>query len=527
MTNNTMRVAVCGAGPAGLVTASILSREAPSGTFEIDVFERQDRERDQGAGWDIDARGQAILRRAGVDPSIISREGSDMVRMFHASAEESEGKQPWLAIGKPSYLAFLGGDDPETNRHLLREELLKAVDGQPNPVSVRFSCGISAVHASADDKTETVELIGEDGSCLGEYDLVIDASGIHSPLRQALFADSAAGTLLEQSFTGFTILHGAIEAPEASVDPLLVKRLGEGTMVTFGPHTSGRGGRSFSLQRFGAAHSDQRCSFAWAHRSQGQEDQPPRAQTLSAELGLDPARTFFSTDHDPEGFATVKQFIKGEMGAKWDPMYHRCVDALSSIAIRQQHMLPAAPRSTAAATSLPVVCIGDALHAVPAYTGKGGNTALADSADIATSLLAYAAATVAAPACPVPVPTLPELLRRDERRFLARVADEAGTRELPTRRRMEWMWGKGGFDPAAHCTVGAFATCGGDWDEEGYGWTWEKRAAVLFVGAFTWLNALEGFGMGKGAAGKRALADGSKVAAGAHQAGRRLAAAAP
>jgi len=61
-------------GPAGLSIAGILAREAP-GRFDIHVFERDSRERDQGSGWDIDARGRRTLSRAGLDPKTISRPG--------------------------------------------------------------------------------------------------------------------------------------------------------------------------------------------------------------------------------------------------------------------------------------------------------------------------------------------------------------------------------------------------------------------------------------------------------------------
>ena len=65
-----MRLAVCGAGPAGLVVAGILSRAKnadASPLFTIDVFERDLLARGQGAGWDIDENAQKIFERAGLE----------------------------------------------------------------------------------------------------------------------------------------------------------------------------------------------------------------------------------------------------------------------------------------------------------------------------------------------------------------------------------------------------------------------------------------------------------------------------
>lgn len=531
-TSASMRVAICGAGPAGLATASILAREAAAGTFTIDVFERQDRERDQGAGWDIDVRGQKILRRAGIDPKKISRPGSDMVRMFHSSGEEKEDKQPWMAIGNPSYLQWLGGDEPETNRHLLREELLKAVSEKKveNEVRVHFDCGVATVDRDGAADDGKIRLAAEDGSLLGEYDLIIDASGIHSSLRQTIFPNDSVH---EQSFTGFTILHGMIESPEASLNPLLVRRLGEGTMLAQGAHSTGQGGRMMGLQRFGAEKDDKRCTFTWMHHTEMKNEatgivpgagiqRQPQSQSLSAELGLDSKRTWFSPKHDPVGFEKIKAFIKGDMGREWDSMYHQTVDSLSSIAIRPQFMLPTDPTtaSSSASASAPLICIGDALHAVPAYTGKGGNTALADAADLATSLLAHVG-TVDTPTptpTPKPVPTtpnLPELLRREEQKYLARVREEAAPREEAARDRLEWIWAKEGFTPERDWTVGAMLTCGGDRDDEGYGWTWEKRGVTFVMKLLKLANALEGYGMGKAVTKKTAAAAAASRGAGA------------
>ena len=64
----TMRVGICGAGPAGLTLAAILSREAEAGAIELKVFERGVAQRDQGSGWDMSKAALEALSRAGPRP---------------------------------------------------------------------------------------------------------------------------------------------------------------------------------------------------------------------------------------------------------------------------------------------------------------------------------------------------------------------------------------------------------------------------------------------------------------------------
>ena len=76
----TMRVGICGAGPAGLTLAAILSREAEAGAIELKVFERGVAQRDQGSGWDLSeaaleahlALAEVLLVTEGPDAEIAS-----------------------------------------------------------------------------------------------------------------------------------------------------------------------------------------------------------------------------------------------------------------------------------------------------------------------------------------------------------------------------------------------------------------------------------------------------------------------
>ena len=131
----TMRVGICGAGPAGLTLAAILSREAEAGAFEVRVFERGEAQRDQGSGWDMSKAALEALARAGVDPSTVQRPGSDTMRFYRTG-----GSRPDVCLRLPSYLKRWGvkkedvGLDQmnlETERNLIIGGLMGCGDAPP------------------------------------------------------------------------------------------------------------------------------------------------------------------------------------------------------------------------------------------------------------------------------------------------------------------------------------------------------------------------------------------------------------
>ena len=80
----TMRVGICGAGPAGLTLAAILSREAQAGAFDLKLFERGEAQRDQGSGWDMRMPHWRFFEGR-VDPTRFSA-GSDTMRFYRTVA---------------------------------------------------------------------------------------------------------------------------------------------------------------------------------------------------------------------------------------------------------------------------------------------------------------------------------------------------------------------------------------------------------------------------------------------------------
>jgi len=362
------RVAVVGAGPSGLTFASILSREA-QGELSVDVFERDSRERDQGAGWDVDHAGQAALRRAGVDLARISREGSDTFRVFRVGQPE-----PLLVPGLPGVIKRVSHrfwpPCPETNRHAMREGLLNALDSRS--ASVHF--GRAAADLRLVESTGQAELLDRTGRSMGCYDLVVDAGGVASPLRRCRVAEPPD---MEQHYTGITMLYGVIPDPESVCTPTHLRQLGQGTLSLLGPLRNGNGTVVF-LQRFGARAEDRRATI-------GIMFQRDHIGDLADELGL-ARHSRVLTDAEPHELRRVQGWIKEQLSDQWRDL-HKVVDSSVSLSVRPILCFPFAP--TLRHGNLPLVCIGDALHALPSYTGSSGNLALVDAAALATALCEF------------------------------------------------------------------------------------------------------------------------------------------
>lgn len=379
-----MRLAVCGAGPAGLVVAGILSRATrtdASPLFNIDVFERDLLARGQGAGWDIDENAQKIFERAGLDWCSIVREGSDTWRIFRVGDDHTDA-EPVAMLTPPNIMKRLGAAEnkPESNRAAMREGLLNALSDN---VAVHF--GVRILGAEATEGNNCITLHGKEGRGgvereLGTYDLCIDASGMFSPLRALRFPNEGG---VAQYYNGLTLVCGIINDPEdEQIDPQLVRMLGEGTIEVVGEQASGDGGFVFLLQRYGAGPGDRRAKFQGgfvAHRP-GQ---------VAERIGLDKSipRAHISSDEHPEAVQACKHFLHTAMGDRWPRMYHDLVETLEPMQIFDLHQCPADAPLATEDSDLRLVSIGDALHGMSPTSGSGGNLAVSDAGDLATFLV--------------------------------------------------------------------------------------------------------------------------------------------
>ena len=372
----TMRVGICGAGPAGLTLAAILSREAEAGAIELKVFERGVAQRDQGSGWDMSKAALEALSRAGVEPSTVQRPGSDTMRFYRTG-----GSRPDVCLRLPSYLKRWGvkkedvGLDQmnlETERNLIIGGLIAQLGSE---VVVQHNTNVCAARR----KGNGVELLGANQEPLGDFDLVVDASGVHSHIRGARFTHSA-----DAFYTGVCLLQGVLRSPEDSLAPEIVSRLGEGSFGIFGPTPSGEGVIELFIQRYGAAHDNK---VANVNINVPCDD--PNA--LAARVGLSGVHGVSS---DPEQLEAVKRYYKQSLAhPDWPQCYRELFDAIEAVRLLPVFMHPMAELVIGehgvvdGSDSLCFVGVGDALHALPPWSGTSGNFAMQDSADLATALL--------------------------------------------------------------------------------------------------------------------------------------------
>lgn len=336
--------------------------------FHVDVFERDSRERDQGAGWDINQDAQRTFARAGLDWRTIVREGSDTWRIFRVG---DEAGLPKLVVTPPEIVKWWTGEgQPESNRHAMREGLLAAMG---RGVTVHFDRAVGGMEVDADG---TARLHGKGGDALGTFDLVVDSSGVGSPLRKHRVVEDGTN----QYYIGLTMVNGIVQDPEASLDPRLVRMLGQGTVEIVGDRADGEGGFMIMMQRYGHSPSDRRAKlqtfFVRERRNQ-------LAEELS--LGRIPYSHISKTEH-PEAFGRVTRLLKAHMGARWPRMYHDAVDALEPVQVWDLHQFPHSARLVADG-ALPLLLLGDALHCMSPTSGSGGNLAVKDADDAATYLI--------------------------------------------------------------------------------------------------------------------------------------------
>ena len=360
-TRASPRIGVVGAGVGGLTLATILSRKLPHA--RLTVLERASSDRDEGYGLDLDEFGQLALINAGVYDSYwdVSRPRSDLMRMFPLRGDE------------PLINKWARYTEAESNRAGIRKLLLDAITSRGN-AQVVHDCQVDGVRLTG--TPGTAELVTACGEALGEFELVVDAGGLYSPLR-SLRVEDAVGV----HFTGRSLIHGVIDDPEAA-DPELARRIGEGTASAMGR------GYGLTVQRFGCAPEDRRAAFFYFA--------PVRAADgeLEAEMGLSKATSRASGTRQAAPDAAnggdlgkVQRWLHDDMGDRFDPAWHSAVDGLSSAVVRgiyshgEESSLREEPNGE---PRLPLVCCGDALRNIG--LGGGGNLALQDALEMAEAL---------------------------------------------------------------------------------------------------------------------------------------------
>eukprot|EP00427_Karlodinium_veneficum_P011166 CAMPEP_0169085216 /NCGR_PEP_ID=MMETSP1015-20121227/13037_1 /TAXON_ID=342587 /ORGANISM="Karlodinium micrum, Strain CCMP2283" /LENGTH=478 /DNA_ID=CAMNT_0009145279 /DNA_START=36 /DNA_END=1472 /DNA_ORIENTATION=- len=360
----SISIAIVGSGISGLGLAGVLSKNLGH-RVAISIFERSTPDHDQGYGLDLDEHGQEALARAGVYDRYweISRPRSDVMKFYTL-----RGDCPVAIFFRPKLLqaifpSFFGAQ-PESNRNGIRQILLDKMQERGN-TSIQYACAASRVAAVARNGVNKAELFEENGTSLGEFDLVVDAAGVHSRLRSFRMEDKQG-----KHITGLMI-HGVINDPEATAPQALLDRLGQGSLMVMGR------GYTSCLQRFGADPEDHRTAFFYIMNHRADED------GLVKEIGL--TKTTSRKEGirtDAESLAKVKAFLHADMADHFEPLYHNAVDCLNRVTVRGIYSHGDSRLSDDC--SLPLICIGDAQRNIG--LGGGGNLALQDSMDVARFL---------------------------------------------------------------------------------------------------------------------------------------------
>lgn len=162
-----LNTAIVGAGPAGLATALYLNRAG----HKVTLFERFDQPRPLGSGLILQPTGLTVLHDLGLLDDVLAR-GSRIERLHGTDAKTGRTVLD-VRYGDQKGGRFGLG----VHRAALFETLFRAV--QAAGISIETSADID----DCEPAVNGVRLLRRDGRSLGDFDLVVDASGARSPLR--------------------------------------------------------------------------------------------------------------------------------------------------------------------------------------------------------------------------------------------------------------------------------------------------------------------------------------------------------
>ena len=290
--------------------------------------------------------------------------------------------KPEFIMTTPKFLKWLLPPAPESNRQQLREALIESAS-KGKKIIVKFNHSITKINQKNEKQAELFgKKLNEDDDndnddkntkiiSLGIFDLVIDASGFGSKLRNYRIEDEDDETRFKKYYTGISMCHGLIYNPDSVCDPKIIKKLGEGSMLCF------NNGIGFGLQRYGASEEDKRTSMYYMIPLK-------EISYLSDKFNI-PRKTIFHKDK--EIINNVKEWIKNELKIhNFSKDHFSAIDNIDAISIRPLMQHPQNPKFNDN-SELPLILIGDSLHAMPPYTGSGGNLALADADELSDYII--------------------------------------------------------------------------------------------------------------------------------------------
>ncbi|KAH8690005.1 putative salicylate hydroxylase [Talaromyces proteolyticus] len=321
----TPKIAIIGAGPAGLTLASILYRNGITSTvFESDESPSA---RPQGGSLDLHPQtGQAALDACGLTPQFkkyARYDGQDLVLSDKHHNRLIQLKD--TETGKP-----------EIDRTQLRKILL---DSLPEGV-VRWNEHL----VSATEETLTFKTHVESG-----FDLIVGADGAWSKIRPLC----CYVTPFYAGITGIELVLNETSSKHSEISALV----GNGSVFAMASDD----GRGLSFQR---NDNDTIKCYAWSRR--------PEHWVKDGGLNW-------------ENRAEVCAVLKKDFG-DWSPELTRIIDECDNTPTpRPLYMLPVGIRWP---SQKKVTIIGDAAHLMTPFAGEGVNMAMADGMDLAEAIIA-------------------------------------------------------------------------------------------------------------------------------------------
>jgi len=162
-------IAIAGAGPAGLAAALYLRRAG----HKVTVFERFDEPKPVGSGLILQPTGLTVLGDLGLLGDILAL-GSRIERLYGTDAKSGRTVLDVRYDARPGRRFGLA-----VHRAALFGVLYRAARREAIAIETR-------VEVEALEQGERAVLIGGDGKRLGAFDMIVDASGARSKLRQCL-----------------------------------------------------------------------------------------------------------------------------------------------------------------------------------------------------------------------------------------------------------------------------------------------------------------------------------------------------
>jgi 2-polyprenyl-6-methoxyphenol hydroxylase-like FAD-dependent oxidoreductase len=334
---SALKIAIIGAGPAGLTLARLLQCNHIKCTiFELDASAH---ERDQGGTVDLHARGgQLVLREAGLIDEFqkISRPEGEAMKLIKFDGtvlfDENEA-----ATTRPEEFS----DRPEVDRIKLRQMLLNSL----TPGTVIWDKKLVSVQRSATIDRK-YDLHFKDGT-ESDYDVVVGADGAWSKVRAFI-------TPITPFYSGIS----AIELWALDVDAhkkWLSDFVGAGTCFMFDE------GRAIISQKNGGGglrtYAAVRQPETWIHDCGIEWSEPEEAK---------------------------EQLIKGYFGDCAEDLKRVITESDDALIPRALYMLPVGVKWD----SCPgVTVVGDAAHLMTPFAGVGVNLAMVDALNLSKALV--------------------------------------------------------------------------------------------------------------------------------------------